>query len=103
MTNSCMRRPNRNLETSELRICELIPGERILSRESIDRWKSSIAAGKIAEPIVVKARGGYFVTQGNHRVFAAKEMGHLSMTCQIAQVCRQENVEAQDDIDCAGA
>jgi hypothetical protein len=101
--SNCMRRPNRTLKTSELQICELIPGERILSRESIDRWKNNIAAGKFEEPTIIKALGGYYVTQGNHRIFAAKELGLPSVTCQIAQVDRQKNVEALDDIDCADA
>jgi hypothetical protein len=103
MTNRSMRRSNRDLETSELKICDLIHESGFYQeRASID-GKSNIAVGKIDEPIVAKARGGYFITQGNHRVFAAKEMGQLSVTCQIAQVNRQENVEAQDDIDCTDA
>lgn len=62
-----------------------------------------IAAGKCEEPTVVRARDGYFVTQGNHRIFAAKELGQLRLVCQIAQVKRQRNVEAYDDIDCMDA
>jgi hypothetical protein len=98
-----MGKRNRILETSEPQICELIPGERILSRESIDRWKDSIVAGKFEEPTVTLALGGYYVTQDNHRIFATKEMGLLSVICQIVQVSRQRNVEAQDDTDCADA
>ena len=97
------RGPHRSYKDSELSISELVPGERTLSRQSIDRWKSNIAAGKFEQPSVVETLHGHLVTQGNHRVFAAKELGQRSVMCKIAQIKRQANVETQDDSDCRDA
>jgi hypothetical protein len=102
-TDSSVAKPNRELEKVEIRISQLVPGERILSRQSIDRWKSIIESGEFDGPTVTKVMDVYFVTQGNHRVFAAKEIGLTSLTCQVRKIKRQQNVAAQDDVDCSDA
>ncbi len=55
------------------------------------------------EPLVAKTQRGYYVADGNHRVYAAKDLGRLSVSCRIRQVKRQRHVAAADDTDCADA
>ena len=96
-------RPKRQLTNRLLNISDLIPGERTLSRENIDRWKHSLLEGKIDPPTVSETLQGFYVTNGNHPVFAMKESGRTQIECGVVAVKRQQSVAAQDDVDCEDA
>jgi hypothetical protein len=66
----------------KLPIIKLVPGEPILSRESIDKYKN-LKSGATKPPRVVTVGEVFYVTNGNHRVMAAKELGQIDIECEI--------------------
>jgi len=82
---------------------DLVPGERELDRDVIDRLKASIACGRWETPRVIHIDGLYYVADGNHRIMAAIELGKQSVDCRVQEFKPKKNVESFDRDDCMQA
>jgi len=84
-------------------IAHLVPGERRLERESVDEAKRSLESGVGEPPNVLLIGDNYYVSDGNHRVMAAKELGRDSIECRVKEHKPKPNVADYDADDCAEA
>lgn len=72
------------LETKQIPIGELVPGELVLENDVIETLKLAIKSGfKVQAPRVTLIGSVYYVLDGNHRIMALKELGYESITCRI--------------------
>jgi ParB-like nuclease domain len=86
-----------------LPIAQLVPGERRLERESVDEAKRSLELGSGEPPKVLKIGDNHYVSDGNHRVMAAKELGRDSIECWVTEHKPKRNVADYDADDCGEA
>jgi ParB-like chromosome segregation protein Spo0J len=86
-----------------LQISKLVPSERILDEVAVHRAKAQILAGKYDPPRVTVIEGIYYVSDGNHRVMAAKELGLDCIECTLQPHKGKLNVSDYDSDDCKAA
>src|SRR5579872_3830567 len=91
------------MKTQKIPIAQLVPGEKTVEAEEVENARVLIESGKAMPPRVIHIDAYYYVADGNHRVMAAKQLGHETIECDVRPWKRKPNVADFDEDRCKEA